>query len=48
VFRSLFFSSISIRQGTVELQLPAECFDAPSEFMELLTQKVSYPLAAYV
>jgi len=46
VFRSLFFSPISIRQGTVELQLPAECLDAPSEFYELLTQKVSSSLSA--
>ena len=46
VFRSLFFSPISIRQGAVELQLPEECFDAPSEFYELLTQKVSSSLSA--
>lgn len=49
VFRSLFFSPISIRQGTVDLQLPAECFDAPSEFYQLLTQRVSYSfIGAYV
>lgn len=41
VFRSLFFSPISFRQETVELQLPESCYGASSDFFELLTQRVS-------
>lgn len=40
-FTSLFFGNPNWRRNNVTLTLPADCADAPDEFMELLTQLVS-------
>lgn len=39
-FTSLFFSDPEFRTAELTLTLPAECYDANSEFMRLLTSRV--------